>query len=116
MFKQKLFLFSLLLLFALALVVGATVLAGSAGQGAKDIGAAAIASLEEIGWDVEGFTAEMEAVAGDYARVRIDSVNPPGGFTAYVQKQDDDWEVIAHGSAFNPEELKALGIPDGILP
>jgi hypothetical protein len=30
-------------------------------------------------------------------------------------RQDGEWTVAAHGSAYNPEELKAMGFPDSVL-
>jgi hypothetical protein len=80
-----------------------------------DIGAAALAGLEAIGWDIKGFEAEVRAVDGDYANVTITSTDPPGGFTAFMIRQDGEWTVAAHGSAYNPEELKAMGFPDSVL-
>lgn len=88
----------------------------SATASSEDIGAAAMAGLEKIGWDVEGFSAEVTAVDGDYARVTISTTNPPGGFTAFMVRQAGEWTVAAHGSAFNPEELKTMGFPDSVLP
>lgn len=84
--------------------------------GGEDIGAAAITGLEQIGWDVAGFSAEVTAVEGDYARVSIATTNPPGGFTAFMVRQDGEWTVALHGSAFNPEELKTMGFPETVLP
>ncbi len=82
----------------------------------EDIGGAALAGLEAIGWDVEGFSAEVTAVDGDYASVTVHSTNPPGGFTAFMMRQDGQWTVVAHGSAYNPEELKAMGFSESVLP
>jgi hypothetical protein len=80
------------------------------------IAGAALLGLDEIGWDTTGFTAATEAVDGNYARVRVESTNPPGGFTAYLAQGPDGWKLIAHGSAFNPAELQGLGVPDSLLP
>jgi hypothetical protein len=82
-----------------------------------DIGVAALVGLEEIGWDVVGggFTAEVVAVEGDYARVTVHSTNPPGGFAAFMKQQDGQWELLTQGSAFNPAELQALGIPQALI-
>lgn len=118
MAKQKLFLFPLLFLVFVALVTVAftRVVARAGEQESATVSAAALDGLKEIGWDVSGFSAETEAIDGAYARVLISSSNPPGGFTAYLQRQAEGWQVIAHGSAFNPAELAALGIPESVLP
>jgi hypothetical protein len=97
-------------------VFGPQFAGGSAGQAEQDIADAALSGLAEIGWDITGFAAETQVVDGDYARVLISSSNPPGGFTAYMIKKGGAWTVAAHGSAFNPAELSALGIPDSVLP
>jgi hypothetical protein len=91
--------------------------AGGKSAGNQDvIGTAALAGLEAIGWDITGFEAETAVVDGDYARVTVHATNPPGGFTAFMLRQDGQWTVAAHGSAFNPEELKGMGFPDSVLP
>ena len=106
------------LILAAALFLAACTMAGgrngSPAHSNDEIGAAALADLAALGWDVSDFTAEVEAVGGNYARVLIRSHNPPGGFTAFLHQQDR-WQVIAHGSAFNPVQLQELGIPSSVL-
>ncbi len=99
-------------------VFGPQFAGGQPAASSDDIGAAALAGLEAIGWDVEdgGFTAEVVAEDGDYARVTISSTNPPGGFTVFMMKQEGQWTVAAHGSAFNPDDIKAMGFPDSVMP
>lgn len=97
-------------------VFGPQFAGGQSAASSDEIGEAALADLQQIGWDVEGFSAEVTAVDGDYARVTITSTNPPGGFTAFMMRQDGQWTVAAHGSAYNPEELKTMGFPDSVLP
>jgi predicted small secreted protein len=80
------------------------------------IAGAALLGLDEIGWDTTGFTAATEAINGDYARVRVESTDPPGGFTAFLAQGPDGWKLIAHGSAFNPADLQGMGVPDSLLP
>lgn len=84
--------------------------------GSDDIGSAALAGLQQIGWDINGFSAETVAVDGNYARVTITSASPPGGFSAFMMRQDGQWTLAAHGSAFNPDELEAMGFPGSVLP
>lgn len=99
-------------------VFGPQFAGGQPAVSSDDIGAAALAGLEAIGWDVVGggFTAEVEAVDGDYARVTVHSTNPPGGFTVFMTRQDGAWTVAAHGSAYNPEHIKEMGFPDSVMP
>lgn len=116
---RKLTLTNLLLVVTLFLVACSTAVNARSNVQAKsnnDAGKAALAGLQAIGWDITGFTAEIEVVDGDYARVLIHSSNPPGGFTAFLQRKADGWQVIAHGSAFNPAELQEQGIPNSLLP
>ncbi len=101
---------------ALEAVFGPQFAGGQAESKQDEVAAAALAGLEAIGWDIAGFEAETELVAGGYARVAIHSTNPPGGFTAFMVRQAGEWTVAAHGSAFNPEELKSMGFPDTVLP
>lgn len=106
------------LILALALFLTACSTAGGRNSASADnneqIGAAALADLAALGWDVSDFTVEVEAVERNYARVLIRSHNPPGGFTAFLHRQDS-WQLIAHGSAFNPVQLQELGIPNSVL-
>jgi hypothetical protein len=106
------------LILALALFLAACSTAGGRNSASADnneqIGAAALADLAALGWDVSDFTAEVEAVERNYARVLIRSHNPPGGFTAFLHRQEG-WQVIAHGSAFNPAQLQKLGMPNSVL-
>lgn len=88
---------------------------GDSSAPGDDIDGAALAGLEAIGWDITGFQAEVRAVEGDYANVTITSTNPPGGFTAFMMRQNGAWTVAVHGSAYNPEELQAMGFPDSVL-
>lgn len=99
-------------------VFGPQFAGGQPAASSDEIGAAALAGLEAIGWDVVGggFTAEVEAVDGDYARVTVHSTNPPGGFTVFMTRQDGAWTVAAHGSAYNPEHIKEMGFPDSVMP
>jgi hypothetical protein len=115
---RKLVVTNLIVVFALFLVAYSTAVDARNSSPANEneaIGKATLSGLEAIGWDVTNFTAETQAVAGDYARVRVESSNPPGGFNVFLQRQQGSWQVIAHGSAFNPAELQALGIPDSVL-
>jgi hypothetical protein len=80
-----------------------------------DLGAATLAGLAAIGWDIDGFEAEVQAVEGDYAKVLVHSSNPPGGFTAYMQQVDGQWTLLTQGSAFNPADLEAMDIPDSLI-
>lgn len=101
---------------ALERALGPQFAGGQSGGGQDEIAAAALAGLQAIGWDIAGFEAKTEVVDGDYARVTITTTNPPGGFTAFMVRQASEWTVAAHGSAFNPEELKTMGFPDSVLP
>ncbi|MBE2201251.1 MAG: hypothetical protein IAE79_21735 [Anaerolinea sp.] len=115
---RKLVVTNLLLVFALFLTAcSAAVGAGSSPPANENeaLGKATLAGLEAIGWDVTNFTAVTEAVDKDYARVRVESNNPPGGFNVFLQRQQGSWQVIAHGSAFDPAELRGLGVPDSVL-
>ncbi len=89
---------------------------GHASGGSHEIGEAALAGLARIGWDIAGFSAEVEVIDGDFARVLIHSSDPPGGFSAYLARAGGSWDVLAHGSAFNPQELLDKGIPGSLIP
>lgn len=101
---------------ALEAVLGPQFAGGQSAASSDEIGKAALVGLQQIGWDINGFSAETTAVDGDHARVTITSTDPPGGFTAFMVRQAGEWIVAAHGSAFNPEELKTMGFPDSVLP
>ena len=90
--------------------------AGSGQADAREIEEASLAGLQQIGWDITGFSAKTVAVEGGYARVTITSTHPPGSFTAFLRQQAGTWTVVLHGSAYNPDELKTLGLPDSVLP
>ncbi len=89
---------------------------GQMSLSSDEISEAALAGLQQVGWDINGFSAETTVIDGDYARVTITSTDPPGGFTAFMKQKGGHWTVAAHGSAYNPDELKTMGFPDSVLP
>lgn len=100
----------------------ASYLISSASQGrastpdsGTEIEASALLGLEQIGWDITGFEAELAKLEGDFARVTIHSSNPPGGFSAILKRENATWVVVLHGSAMNPADLDTLGVPQSIL-
>jgi hypothetical protein len=64
------------------------------------------------GTGVEG-DVEVEGIAGDYARVSFRPADPMvrDGFTAFLKRENGDWQQITGGTAFDTEALKQLGIP-----
>ena len=62
----------------------------------------AVAPPPEFGTDPLAGLALLAHIVGDYPRALALG---PGG-----------WQLIAHGSAFNPAELQGLGVPDSLLP
>lgn len=66
---------------------------------------------------VERVVVEIDAVAGDWARVRV---VPAGGETdpavLYLRRQGAAWRAVALGTGFTPEDLDALGVPVEVRP
>lgn len=74
---------------------------------------AALEGLTAVGWDTTGFEAKYVETQGDFARVTISTTH--GGFSAIMQRQGNIWNLVAHGSAFNPAELEVLNVSLSIL-
>jgi hypothetical protein len=116
--KYKVFSIGLVGVLSVIVVACSWIAQASVGEGdsrSEAIAAKALDDLVAKGWDMAGATAEVEAVDGDFARVLIHTVNPPGGFTAFIGREAGEWRLLAEGSAFNPADLQALGIPNRVL-
>lgn len=66
---------------------------------------------------IEDIEVEIEAVAGDWARVRVmpeGSATDPA--TMYLRKEGASWRGVAIGTAFTPPDLDEMGVPAGARP
>lgn len=79
-----------------------------------DIEQAVLDGLRSLNADVTGATIAVEEVLGDYAYTTVSTSH--GGFSAYVKRDGAAWTLLTQGSAFNPEELRGLGIPESLIP
>jgi hypothetical protein len=76
---------------------------------------AVLRDMQAMGWQGE-FTATVEQIEGDYARLLLESVDPPGGFTAFARQEDGQWFLLLTGSAFRPDDLESAGVPRALFP
>jgi hypothetical protein len=76
---------------------------------------AVLRDMQALGWQDE-FTATVEQIEADYARLLLESVDPPGGFTAFARQEDGQWFLLMAGSAFRPDDLEAAGVPRSLFP
>jgi tetratricopeptide (TPR) repeat protein len=73
------------------------------------------ATLGQYG-ETEDFRVDVWDVAGDYARARADprdSTTDPA--TVFLARRGGQWGVITWGTAFDPAELRAQGIPEQLV-
>lgn len=67
--------------------------------------------------EVRSFQLAFDAVADGWARVRIipeEGVTDPA--TVYLRQEGGVWRVVGIGTAFAPDELNELGVPEGVRP
>jgi hypothetical protein len=74
--------------------------------------------LQEQGAPVDQMEVQIKQIDGDYARVEIISIDPdsPGGFNAFVKRENSDWITIIAGSGMEREHVESLGIPESVWP
>jgi hypothetical protein len=74
--------------------------------------------LEQQGAPVELMEIEVTQIDGDYARVEIISTDPeaPGGFNAFLKRENDIWTTVLSGSGMEQAQVQALGIPVSVWP
>jgi len=61
---------------------------------------------------------QIKQIDGDYARVEIISIDPesPGGFNAFMKRENGAWTTLIAGSGMEREHVEALGIPENVWP
>lgn len=74
--------------------------------------------LEGQGAPVSQMNLELKTIAGDYARVEVVSTDPavPGGFSAFMKRENGVWTTVVSGSGIEKEHIEALGIPPSVWP
>ncbi len=74
--------------------------------------------LEGQGAPVSQMNLELKTIAGDYARVEVVSTDPavPGGFSAFMKRENGVWTTVVSGSGIEKEHIEALGIPQNVWP
>ena len=74
--------------------------------------------LEGQGAPVSQMNLELKTIAGDYARVEVVSTDPavPGGFSAFMKRENGVWTTVVSGSGIEKEHIEALGIPRSVWP
>lgn len=85
-------------------------------DGDRAIEAAALAYVREAG-GAPG-TAEVEEVAGDYARALVTPVAEGSTDPArvFLRREGGRWQGLVYGTAIGPEEYEELGIPSTLRP
>lgn len=75
-------------------------------------------SLDEQGAPISQMEVQIRQIEGDYARVEIISTDPesPGGFNAFMKREDGVWTIVASGSGMEKEHVESLGIPESVWP
>jgi hypothetical protein len=74
--------------------------------------------LEGQGAPVSQMDVQVKKIAGDYARIEVISTDPasPGGFNAFMKRENGVWTTIVSGSGMEKEHVEALGIPRSVWP
>jgi hypothetical protein len=74
--------------------------------------------LEEQGAPFDQMEVQIKQIDGDYARVEIISTDPesPGGFNAFMKREDGVWITVVAGSGMELEHVESLGIPESVWP
>jgi hypothetical protein len=74
--------------------------------------------LEEQGAPISQMEVQIKQFEGDYARVEIISTDPesPGGFNAFLKREDGVWTTIIAGSGMEREHVESAGIPESVWP
>lgn len=92
--------------------------AGGADPGPEDAAAAVRDYLLAQGAPVDKMDIQVKQSDGDFARVEVISVDPesPGGFNAFVGRQNGSWTTLIAGSGMEREHVEALGIPQNVWP
>ncbi|MGD2078682.1 MAG: hypothetical protein PVH18_09885 [Chloroflexota bacterium] len=74
--------------------------------------------LEEQGAPVDTMEVQIKRIDGDYAWVEIISTDPdsPGGFNAFMKREDSGWTTVIAGSGMEKEHVEAAGIPESVWP
>lgn len=74
--------------------------------------------LEEQGAPISQMEVQIKQFEGDYARVEIISTDPesPGGFNAFLKREDNVWTTVVAGSGMEREQVESLGIPENVWP
>jgi len=74
--------------------------------------------LDEQGAPTDQMDVTIKQIDGDYARVEIISTDPesPGGFNAFVKREDGGWTTVIAGSGMEKEQVESIGIPESVWP
>lgn len=74
--------------------------------------------LQEQGAPADKMEVQIKQIDGDYARVEIISIDPesPGGFNAFMKRENGAWTTLIAGSGMEREHVEALGIPENVWP
>jgi hypothetical protein len=122
--KHKMLLF-LLLLFAVLVVTACNVAevedaAGNAATATPEEAAtkALRVYLEGQGAPVSRMEMQVVKIDGDNARIEVISTDPdsPGGFNAFMRRENGLWTTVVSGSGLEREHAAALGIPRSVWP
>lgn len=72
--------------------------------------------LDEQGAPISQMEVQVKQIDGDYARVEIISTDPesPGGFNAFMKREDSGWTTLIAGSGMEKEQVESLGIPESV--
>jgi len=75
---------------------------------------ALVAQLQDERGEGVGGYLTVTGVAGDYARAEFAPIDPMvrDGFTSYLKRENDVWTQLSAGTAFFPEDLEKLGVPE----
>ena len=84
----------------------------------QDVVTALADYLAEQGAPLAGMDLQVKTIAGDYARVEVISTDPalPGGFNAFMKRDNGIWMTVVSGSGMEKEQVEALGVPRSVWP
>ena len=82
------------------------------------IAGAVIDYLDEQGAPSDQMEVFVRQIDGDYARVEVISTDPesPGGFNAFLKREDGGWTTMIAGSGMEKEQVASIGIPESVWP
>jgi hypothetical protein len=74
--------------------------------------------LQAQGAPIDQMDVQIKQIDGDFARAEIISIDPesPGGFNAFLKRENGGWTTLIAGSGMEREQVEALGIPQNVWP